>query len=103
MVVAKQLPCLRAQKVRYYEDKYLRPIFEGQVDTLPLPPKLAINTGISATVKSSAVIKPRARTIRDDNDIPDEDFERQNGSQNALLEKIRIVKGSLSIDTQKEL
>ena len=85
---------IRAQKVLYYEDKYLKPIFEGQVDALPLPPKLAIRSGASTTLKASTVIKPRARTIGDDNDIPDEEFERQNGSQNILLEKIRNVKNN---------
>lgn len=85
---------IRAQKVRYYDDKYLKPIFEGQVDTLLLPPKLAFKAGLSTSVKSSAAVTSRSRIGGDKNDIPDEDFERQNGSQNALLEKIRNVKSS---------
>ncbi|MFK5980834.1 MAG: type IV secretion system ATPase VirD4 [Rhizobiaceae bacterium] len=85
---------IRAQKVRYYEDKYLRPIFEGQVDALPLPPKLAVRTSFITSVKNTAIVPSRLRVNGDDNDIPDEEFERQNGSQSILLEKIRAVKSS---------
>lgn len=85
---------IRAQKVLYFEDKYLKPIFEGQVDALPLPPKLVFKADVSTSVISSAAVTSRSRMKGDKNDIPDEDFERQNGSQNALLEKIRSVKSS---------
>jgi len=86
---------IRAQKVRYYEDRFLKPIFEGQTGMLPLPPKLMIKGNMSLAGKTQEFVLNCIVKI-DEDDINDKDFARLNNLQDILLEKIRTAKNSLA-------
>lgn len=63
-----------AQKVRYFEDRFLEPVFVGQDVNLPLPGKLdlANATNIPEYEATSSVVET---TSQSQNDISEEDFE----------------------------
>lgn len=82
-----------AQKVRYYEDRFLNPIFEAQSSKMPLPSQLTLRR---ATQSQVATTFDDMDAESDDDDIPLIAFKPKKAAQSALLNNIRSVKGAIS-------
>lgn len=79
-----------AQKVKYYEDRFLKPLFENQSGAFPLPPVLEVKVTGAAMV---AEVEPQqAPTQIADDDVSEDVFNKVKASQIELLKKIRQVK-----------
>ena len=81
-----------AQKVRYFEDRVLNPIFEGQAGEYPLPEKLIARTSSQPIdgIDKHSLANP------DNDGISKKDFDRITSSQGDLLEQIREVKSAVA-------
>ena len=81
-----------AQKVRYFEDRVLNPIFEGQVGEYPLPEKLIARTSSQPIdgIDKHSLANP------DNDEISKKDFDKITSSQGDLLEQIREVKSAVT-------
>jgi type IV secretion system protein VirD4 len=86
-----------AQKVRYYDDRCLAPVFEGQSADYPETPHLQI----IKSVPVSEVVNPKTTAqsegkpddaLRAEEEISPEDFARMQGAQAQLLERIKVAK-----------
>lgn len=77
-----------AQKVRYFEDRVLNPIFEGQVGLYPLPDKLV----------STSVDRKGSQSLANigEGEISKVDFDRITSSQSELLKRIRGVRSEVA-------
>lgn len=81
-----------AQKVRYFEDRFLNDIFEGQTGNYPIPdevlgsPHHEIATPLLLKVPVQ-LLKPS----ENDEEIPKEDFDEKKTAQMALIEQIGVV------------
>lgn len=88
-----------AQKVRYYEDRFLNPIFEGQSGDYPDPPEFVIGNITPLSTPNLGHIKNELKDLPDDadvDDILDEDFEHMKSTQVELLRKVRLIKNKIS-------
>jgi type IV secretion system protein VirD4 len=99
MLIQDSDPVL-AQKVRYYEDRFLKTVFEGQTGKLPLPiplnvvqPAIVSNTKQETLTKAVKATPGKNDTASDD--ISVEKFDAMKSRQMALLDKVRIVKDKL--------
>lgn len=86
---------IRAQKVRYYEDRFLKPIYQGQIGKLPLPPKLVLRTGRSDAKTRSFIVAPKNYAPESEEYINEQDLVRQNAFQDVLLQKVRKAKKNI--------
>ena len=86
-----------AQKVRYYDDRFLKTIFEEQASVYPDTPELGIGKPaahkVEASQKSSGQFA-NEMSVQDETDeeISPEEFARMKGTQSQLLEQIRLAK-----------
>lgn len=85
---------IRAQKVRYYEDRFLKPIYQGQTGKLPLPPKLVLRTGRSDAKMTSFIAVPKNYVTEGEENISEQDLARQNAAQDVLITQIKKTKKS---------
>lgn len=79
---------VRANKVSYYEDRFLKPIFDGQTGGCPHPPELKTNYEINL---------PEAEAQRfaanfDPDEITNLEFQKMKLDQIELLERIREMR-----------
>lgn len=87
-----------AQKVRYFEDRYLVPIFEGQDGQYPHVATLTVqsaDTESKPAPTSHTPEKPEP-TGEGDDDISREDFEAMKSDHEQLLHTIKMVKGEVA-------
>jgi len=81
------------QKVIYFEDLYLKPIFEQQHGPFPEPQKLTMKTiTYSANGHRRVGAAAPAIDLSDGAEISKQDFERIKGSQAELLAKVEMSK-----------
>lgn len=88
-----------AQKVRYFEDRFLQPMFEGQSGDYPQPAQLSVRK----SAPKVSVAKPDERTspseapvVAEKEEISAEDFQRMKGAQMQLLQKIKAAKDKVA-------
>jgi len=81
-----------AQKVRYYDDRLLKPVFEAQNGPMPLPNKLVI----TSAVKKEQSTTPSSNSEASDEEISPEEFQNMKTSQSELLQRIKAVKATIS-------
>ena len=93
-----------ARKVIYYEDRYLKPIFEGQSGDLPLPDMLHVHVpnikvSQSPPSKSPENIESTSKTAvqldGSDDDISIEEFNAMKSEHEQLLRAIKGVKSKV--------
>lgn len=85
-----------AQKVRYFEDRVLHPIFEGQMGAYPLPDKLAFSRPANLLSPSADKKGSQSSASKGDDDISEVDFDKITTSQSELLERIRGVRSEVA-------
>lgn len=84
-----------AQKVRYFEDRFLQPIFEGQTGQHPLPDRLIAKRNVAEV---TSIPKERSKdqvVTESDEEISDENFQELKDQQSELLERVRTAKAKL--------
>lgn len=92
-----------ASKVIYYEDRYLKPLFEGQSGDLPLPNVLVVRTAdvapaeIEPSTDKAKTVSVKAEELESDEDISLEEFNEMKTNHVVLLARIKTVKGKVTI------
>lgn len=86
-----------AQKVRYFEDRYLVPVFEAQSGPMPLPEVLKQSAPTNVIVSQSAQTEPQDGEPDTENDVSVADHKDQMSGQSELLGRIRATKGRVSV------
>ena len=87
-----------ANKVIYYEDRYLKSLFQGQSGDLPLPSALNVKPTAVAAVKNEAgsqkgyVIPQTETNVEKPEDISMEDFKVMKSTHLELLARVKAVK-----------
>lgn len=93
---------VRAQKVRYFDDKALKPIFEGQKGAHPVVDKLHVSSSKSEAEDASNVLvadlNSETATIEGEqkDDISEQDFQLMKTEHEDLLARIKSVKEEVS-------
>ena len=91
-----------AQKVIYFEDRFLMPIFEGQKGEIPSAKALKISaerSGVPAaanTQVSETLLPPNAETDADEDGISTENFKSMKSNHIELLSRIKDVKDKVT-------
>lgn len=92
---------VRAQKVIYFEDRLLKPIFEKQSGSLPLPDSLQVSSYTEATeLVSTKEIEMDQVSEEDPDDITPEEFEALKKPQIELLKRVREAKDRVTNSAQ---
>lgn len=86
-----------AQKVRYYDDRFLQPVFKGQSGSYPDTPQLSIKTlkaRAAETIAEPVVEKGEEASVAEEpgEEISLEEFEHMKSTQTQLLERIKLAK-----------
>lgn len=88
---------VKAQKVLYYEDRFLKPVFEAQSGDLPIPTKLAIvPQPVQVDTGQPLEIVPSEPVDEDPDDITKEEFEAMKLPQIELLKRVKNAKDKVS-------
>ena len=88
---------VRAHKVRYFEDRFLKPVFESQAGDLPLPGQLEIMNEVAGDAQVVGEGSVGVEQLLDDpNDITKEEFEAIKQPQIELLKRIKVAKDHVS-------
>ena len=89
-----------ARKVRYFEDRHLNPIYQGQSVAMQMPAAFSLSTS-SGTGEIEPAENEDADTLSEDleeqeNDIHLEDFTAMKSNHDDLLVRIKFVKSEIS-------
>jgi len=87
---------VKAHKVRYFEDRYLKTVFVAQAGEIPLPRALKIDASVMSTLNSAGQPMAGSEEAGEDSDISPGDFRIMKSHQSALLDRIRRVKQNIS-------
>jgi len=85
-----------AQKVLYYDDRFLKLIFEGQSGVYPEPQELTVGRVDRPSVHTPSRIQGTMDRADYDEEITPEDSNKMKAAQDDLLERIRGVKTLIS-------
>lgn len=85
-----------AQKIIYFEDRFLRPLFVSQVNALPVPDKLKLVAPKSAESSSNSETTGEAASTNLDGDISEAAFDEMKSTQLQLLDRVRTAKARLA-------
>ncbi|MCP4935090.1 MAG: type IV secretion system ATPase VirD4 [bacterium] len=86
-----------AQKVIYYEDRYLKPLYEDQEGVYPEPQQLVIRAPAQTIpTESPAKLDISDDELHQDDEVSKENFERIKGAQTEMLSRIRSVKEAIA-------
>jgi len=90
-----------AQKVRYFDDRFLAPIFEGQKEEYPTVKnldraKVQMSEKSSNPAKPPPVVDKPDRAEPDEGDISEEDFNVMKSDHEQLLKAIATVKAQVA-------
>lgn len=85
-----------AQKVRYFEDRFLQLIFDCQSGDYPLPNELLLTTTKSESTQTSSKSISQITSQENEDGISEVAFKKIKEQQFALLERVRLAKSKLS-------
>ncbi|MCP4081902.1 MAG: type IV secretory system conjugative DNA transfer family protein, partial [Planctomycetaceae bacterium] len=96
LLIQNSYPVL-AQKVIYYEDRYLKPLYEDQEGVYPEPQQLVIRAPAQTIpTESPAKLDISDDELHQDDEVSKENFERIKGAQTEMLSRIRTVKEAIA-------
>ncbi|MDD9908660.1 MAG: type IV secretion system ATPase VirD4 [Ahrensia sp.] len=87
---------VKAHKVRYFEDRYLKTVFVAQAGEMPLPQALMAKPSVTSTLNSTGQPMAASDEAVEESDISPEDFRIMKSHQTALLDRVRRVKQKVS-------